>query len=289
MEIARTVAELRAAVSAARRRGESIGLVPTMGALHEGHLSLIRRARAECDFVVATIFVNPLQFGPREDLSRYPRPFEADCELANAAGASLMFAPPPDEVYPPDFATSVTVGGLTAVLEGESRPTHFQGVTTVVAKLFNMAQADRAYFGRKDFQQLQIIRRMATDLNFPITIIACDTVREADGLAMSSRNAYLQPDQREAAVALSRGLRAAADAFDAGERTAATLVELARQPLDAEPLVRPDYVALVDAELLRPVREVLRPAALCVAAFVGTTRLIDNVLLEPDHAPDTGR
>ncbi len=281
VEVIRTVASLREAAHGARTSGSTIGLVPTMGALHEGHLSLIRRARAECDFVITTIFVNPTQFAPTEDLSRYPRPFEADCRLAGEAGTNVVFAPPVEEVYPAGFSTHVAVEGLTAAMEGASRPTHFQGVTTVVAKLFNMAQADRAYFGQKDFQQLQVIRRMAIDLDFPIRIIACPTVREPDGLAMSSRNVYLTPDQRRAALSLSQGLQAAETAFNSGERDSTRLCALVASRLASEPLVRPDYVELAEAATLAPLAQVDRPAILCVAAYVGATRLIDNTLLEP--------
>ena len=258
-----------------------IGLVPTMGALHEGHLSLIRRAREECGFVITTIFVNPTQFAPTEDLSRYPRPFEDDCRMAEGAGTDVVFAPCVAEVYPSGFLTHVAVEGLTAPMEGASRPTHFQGVTTVVAKLFNMAQADRAYFGQKDFQQLQVIRRMARDLDFPIEIVPCPILREPDGVAMSSRNVYLTPEQRRAAVALSQGLDAAQRAFHSGQREAAKLIVEATFRLEQEPLLRTDYVELVDAETLHPVKQVDRRAALCLAAYAGSTRLIDNVLLEP--------
>jgi pantoate--beta-alanine ligase len=280
VEIVRTVAALRDAVQRARCAGSVIGLVPTMGALHEGHLSLIRRARAECGFVITTTFVNPTQFAPTEDLSRYPRPFEADCREAEEAGTNVIFAPPVEEVYPAGFVTHVAVEGLSVTLEGASRPTHFQGVTTVVAKLFNMAQADRSYFGQKDFQQLQVIRRMTRDLDFPIEIVCCPIVREPDGLAMSSRNVYLTPEQRRAAVSLSQGLRSAEAAFAAGERSGPRLLERVTTRLRKEPLIRPDYVEMVDAATLQAVESVVRPAALCVAAYLGTTRLIDNTLLE---------
>jgi len=249
-----------------------------MGALHEGHLSLIRRARAECGYVVVTLFVNPTQFSPTEDLSRYPRTFEADCRLSRESGADLMFAPPVPEVYPDGFATYVTVEGLTSGLCGASRPTHFRGVTTVVAKLFNMLQPDRAYFGEKDYQQLAVIRRMTRDLDFPVTIVPCPIVREADGLAMSSRNRFLTAEQRQSATALSQGLIEARVLFEAGERDASKLAVAARSVLE-DAGVRIDYVELVDAATLLPVQRVSASALLAVAAFVGDTRLIDNTVL----------
>lgn len=279
MEVVSTVVAARAAIRTARQAGHVIGVVPTMGALHEGHLSLIRRARAECGFVIVTLFVNPTQFGPAEDLSRYPRPFEADCELSAGAGADLMFAPTVEEVYPAGFATYVNVEGLTGGLCGGSRPTHFRGVTTVVSKLFNMLQPDRAYFGEKDYQQLQVIRRMTRDLDFPVEIVPCPIVREADGLAMSSRNRYLSPQERQSALSLSRGLAAAREGFAAGNRDAVELVSAVRSALEADPQVRVDYVELVDAESLEPLDRVDRAALLAVAAFLGKTRLIDNTLL----------
>ncbi len=281
MDVVRTVPELRAAVRAARGEGKSVGLVPTMGALHEGHLSLIRRARVECGLVVVTLFVNPTQFAPTEDLSRYPRDFAGDCAAAAGAGADLLFAPSAEEVYPAGFSTGVEVSGLTARFEGASRPTHFRGVATVVAKLFNMAGADRAYFGQKDYQQLQVVRRMARDLDLPTEVVPCPTVREPDGLAMSSRNRYLSPDERRAALALFRGLEAARGAFARGERRAEALSGAARGVMEAEPRVRTDYVELADAESLEPVGEVRAPAVLLLAGWVGTTRLIDNTVLDP--------
>lgn len=281
MEVVTTVAEARAAIGAARSRGDVIGVVPTMGALHEGHLSLIRRARAECAYVVVTLFVNPTQFGPKEDLSRYPRTFEADCRMSEESGAALLFAPPVEEVYPSGFATYVTVEGLTSGLCGATRPTHFRGVTTVVAKLFNMLQPDRAYFGEKDYQQLAVIRRMTRDLDLPVTVVPCPIVREPDGLAMSSRNRFLSPEQRLAATSLSRALSRARAAFVDGERDARILRELSRSELEAAEGVRVDYVELVDAANLTPVERVGDPALLAVAAFLGDTRLIDNTVLTP--------
>jgi len=286
VELVHTTAELRSRVCAARSRGEIIGVAPTMGALHAGHQSLIRRAREECGFVVVTLFVNPTQFGPNEDLSRYPRDLDGDARASASAGADLLFAPPPEEVYPPGYATAVTVEGLTAGLCGRSRPTHFRGVATVVAKLFNMVQPDRAYFGEKDYQQLQVIRRMARDLDFPVEIVPCPIVREPDGLAMSSRNRYLSPEERQAALGLSQGLGAAEALFEQGERDAAALMGAVRAVLEADSLVRMDYVELVDADSLAPQERVEAPALLAVAAHVGATRLIDNTVLRP--APESG-
>jgi pantoate--beta-alanine ligase len=283
LEVVNTVAEARTAVRAARSRGEVVGVVPTMGALHEGHLSLIRRARMECGFVAVTLFVNPTQFSPTEDLSRYPRTFDADCRMSQESGAALLFAPPVEEVYPSGFATSVTVEDLTSGLCGASRPTHFRGVTTVVAKLFNMLQPDRAYFGEKDYQQLAVIRRMTRDLDLPVEIVPCPIVREPDGLAMSSRNRFLSPEQRQAAGSLSRGIFRAGEAFRRGERDARALRGLSRAELVAAAGVRVDYVELVDATSLTPVERVEEPALLAVAAFVGDTRLIDNTVLTPDR------
>lgn len=275
-----TVAELRAAVRDARAGGRSVGLVPTMGALHAGHLSLIHRARAECDFVAVSLFVNPTQFGPKEDLARYPRDFPGDLAAAREAGADLLFAPPVEEMYPPGDCTAVEVAGPARGFEGASRPGHFRGVATVVAKLFLMALPDRAYFGEKDYQQLQVVRRMVRDLSFPLEVVACPTVREADGLALSSRNRYLSPEERAAAPALRRALLAAAAAYSAGEREAATLVGAASAVLAAEPRFVPDYLALADAESLEPCTgTVTRPAVLLAAARLGNTRLIDSLVL----------
>ncbi len=275
--------ELRAALAPARREGDSIGLVPTMGYLHEGHLSLLRTARAECDLVVMSLFVNPAQFGPGEDLDRYPRDEERDLRLAAEAGVDFVYAPPVEEVYPDGFATGVEVGGaLTGVLDGDpSRrgPGHFRGVTTVVAKLFNAVQPDVAYFGQKDAQQVAVIRRMVRDLDVPVRIEVLPTVREADGLAMSSRNAYLDPRAREQAVALSRALRAAestalVEGLDAGLRAA-------RAELDAAG-VELEYLEARDAESLTEVAELGdRPTLIAVAAHVGGARLVDNVLIQP--------
>jgi pantoate--beta-alanine ligase len=281
--VLRTKAELRAAVTTAKRAGETVGLVPTMGCLHDGHLSLIRAARAECDLVVMSLFVNPTQFGPGEDLDRYPRDEERDLRLAAEAGADLVFAPGVEEVYAGDASTAVEVtGGLTGVLDGDRArrgPEHFRGVTTVVAKLFNLADPDVAYFGQKDAQQAVVIRRMARDLDFPVRIEVLPTVREDDGLAMSSRNAYLEPADRERATALSRALAAAERG--AREGSLAAGLDAARAELAAA-AIEPEYLEARDAETLEPVGELgARPVLVAVAASVGAARLIDNVLIQP--------
>jgi pantoate--beta-alanine ligase len=281
--VLRSRAELRAALEPARREGLTIGLVPTMGYLHDGHVSLLRAARADCDMVVMSLFVNPTQFGPGEDLDRYPRDEQRDVMLAGEAGVDLVFAPPPEEVYADGFATNVEVSGrLTEVLDGDrsSRgPEHFRGVATVVAKLFNLVGPDAAYFGQKDAQQAAVIRRMARDLDFRVRIEVLPTVREADGLAMSSRNAYLEPADRERAVALSRAL--AAVEREAEEGPLATALEAGRSELAAAG-IEPEYLEARDAESLAPVEELGEcPVLVAVAARVGAARLIDNVLIQP--------
>ncbi len=283
VKLIRVKDELRAALAPARRDGATIGLVPTMGYLHDGHLSLLRAARAECDLVVMSLFVNPAQFGPGEDLDRYPRDEERDLRLAAEAGADFVYAPPVETVYPDGFATQVEVGGdLTAVLDGDPSRRgagHFRGVTTVVAKLFNSIQPDVAYFGQKDAQQVAVIRRMVRDLDVPVRIEVLPTVREADGLAMSSRNAYLDPRAREQATALSRALGAAertarADGLAAGLAAAGAKLHAAG--------VEPEYLEARDAESLTEVVELGdRPTLIAVAAHVGGARLIDNVLIQP--------
>jgi len=282
VKLIRAREELRAALAPARREGCSIGLVPTMGFLHEGHLSLLRSARAECDVVVMSLFVNPAQFGAGEDLDRYPRDEERDLQLAGKAGADFVWAPPVEEVYSEGFATHVAVEGLTEVLCGDpSRrgPEHFRGVTTVVAKLFNSVQPDVAYFGQKDAQQAVAIKRMVRDLDFPVRIELLPIVREADGLAMSSRNAYLDPRAREQATALSRALRAAEEVAPVNGLAAA--LEAARAELRAAG-VEPEYLEARDAEDLTPVAELGdRPVLIAVAAQIGGARLIDNVLIQP--------
>jgi pantoate--beta-alanine ligase len=282
MRTVRTVSDLRAALRPPRREERAIGLVPTMGALHEGHLSLIRAARAETDVVVVSLFVNPAQFDDASDLDAYPRDEGRDAQAAAAAGADLLFAPPLDEVYPPGFATTVRVAGLTEHLEGEHRGAgHFEGVATVVAKLLNMAQPDVAYFGQKDAQQAAVIRRLVRDLDIPARIAVCPTVREPDGLALSSRNVRLRGADRDRAVALRRALDAAAGAVAAGERDAAALARAGRAAMAALG-VEPEYVALVRPDDLRPVERVDGDVLVVVAARVGATRLIDNTILSPD-------
>ena len=282
MKTVRTVAELRAALREPRRAGRTIGLVPTMGALHAGHLSLVARARAECDVVVVSLFVNPAQFDDAADLATYPRDEARDARCAQDAGADVLFAPPVDEVYPPGFATTVRVAGLTEHLEGEHRgAAHFEGVATVVAKLLNMAGPDVAYFGQKDAQQAAVVRRLVTDLDFPVRIAVCPTVREPDGLALSSRNVHLRGADRERALALKRALDAAAEAVAAGERDPQAIARAARAAM-AKLGVQPEYLALVRPDDLRFVERVDGEVLLAVAARVGSTRLIDNALLHPD-------
>ena len=287
MQIARDIATLRQQLARWRREdpGAVVGLVPTMGYLHEGHLSLIRRARAECDRVVVSVFVNPLQFGPSEDFARYPRDLERDRALAESAGADLLFHPEAREMYPGgEPVVFVDVGDLARRWEGAARPGHFRGVVTVVAKLFNLVQPGRAYFGQKDAQQAVIIRRMVADLNFPVEIVIGPTVREADGLAMSSRNVYLDPDQRRAATVLYRALQAARRELEAGERDGAALVAAMERVLAGEPLARPEYAAVVSADTLEPLDRVTAGEVLLIlAARVGDTRLIDNFWLQVDE------
>ena len=280
MRTLRTIAELRAALAAPRRAGDTIGLVPTMGALHEGHLSLIRQARAACDVVVVTLFVNPAQFDEASDLDAYPRDEQRDARLAEQEGADVLFAPAPEEIYPPGFATSVRVGAVTEPLEGESRGAeHFAGVATVVAKLLNIAQPDVAYFGQKDAQQVAVIRRLVRDLDIPARIAVGATVREADGLALSSRNVRLRNGQRSQALALPRALEAARGAVARGERDAGRIAAAAREAMRAAG-VEPEYLALVAPDSFDPVQRVDgEPVLVAVAARVGDVRLIDNELL----------
>lgn len=282
MKLVKTVAELRAEVAAAKKANLSIGLVPTMGALHEGHASLIKAAHAENNFVVVSVFVNPTQFGPNEDLDAYPRTLEADCRLAEGMGADVVFAPSPKEMYPSEDMTWVEVTGeVTKVLCGRSRPIHFRGVTTVVSKLFNLAQPDRAYFGQKDAQQVEVLKRMVKDLFFNLELRVMPIIREADGLAKSSRNTYLSEQEHQAALVLSRSLQHAEESFAAGERNAAVLIEQVRKEIEAEPMSNIDYVEIYQLPELRPVSEPLTGSnLLAVAVKFGTTRLIDNVILE---------
>ena len=281
MKICASISEARSACRDARANHRRVGLVPTMGALHEGHLSLVRAARAQCDVVAVSIFVNPTQFGPAEDLSKYPRQFERDCRLLEQEGVDILFAPSIEEMYPQGAISWVVVEGLSEKLDGRSRPGHFRGVTTVVAKLFHVIEPDAAYFGQKDAAQLAVIRRMVRDLDFPVEIVACPIVREADGLAMSSRNAYLNREERQRAMVLQRSLQEARRQFDAGERLAARLIAAAKEVFVREPQVRLDYFEVVDPEMLDPVEHISGRTLVAVAAFVGTTRLIDNVVLEP--------
>jgi pantoate--beta-alanine ligase len=281
VKIIRTVPDLRAELAEPRRAGRRIGLVPTMGSFHEGHLELIRRARADCDCVVVSLFVNPAQFGPGEDLDSYPRDEDRDAALAEGLGADVLFAPPADEVYPPGFSTAVSVIGLTEVLDGDPErrgPGHFQGVTTVVAKLFNMAQPDAAYFGQKDAQQALVIRKLVRDLDMPVKIEVVPTVRDADGLALSSRNAYLTEEERERALGLSRALEAANREVAAGRRDARSVLEAASRELDARG-IEPEYLELRSADDLSPADRVNGRTLLAVAARVGRARLIDNAIL----------
>jgi len=281
IEVVTTVAEVRERVSAARRAGLGVGLVPTMGAFHEGHLSLIRRARADGGLVVVSLFVNPTQFGPGEDFEWYPRDYAKDTSLAEAAGADVLFAPKVAEVYPDGFATYVDVEGLSETLEGAARPGHFRGVATVVNKLFQMVGPDRAYFGLKDFQQLRVVERMTRDLNMPVALVPMPIVREPDGLALSSRNVYLSAQERRAAPALARALREAEQSVASGERNPAALADRAAATIRAEPLAQLDYAVVVDADTLAPITRLDRPGVLLLAVRFGRTRLIDNVVLAP--------
>jgi pantoate--beta-alanine ligase len=276
MQTVTTLTELRVARS---RLPGPVGLVPTMGYLHAGHLSLAQRALAECASVIASIFVNPTQFGPTEDLASYPRDLPRDLALLESAGVELVWTPTPEEMYQPGFQTWVSVDALTRRLEGEARPTHFRGVTTVVAKLFNAVAPDKAYFGQKDAQQAAVIRQMVKDLNFPVEIVVCPIVREADGLAMSSRNVYLTPQERQAATVLSRSLSAAKQAYDSGERQAESLRERVRSTVAGEPLARLQYISCADYDTLEELETVGRKALLSMAVYFGKTRLIDNFVI----------
>ena len=279
MQILPTVAELRAWSRTTQRSGATVGLVPTMGALHAGHLSLVRAALAQGDRVVVSIFVNPTQFGPNEDFARYPRTFDADCALLEAEGVEVVFAPAIEAMYPSEASTFVDVEGLSGRLDGQSRPGHFRGVATVVAKLFAATEPTRAYFGQKDAAQVAVLRRMVADLLLPVELIVCPIVREADGLAMSSRNRYLSAAERADALALSRAIQAGQSAFTAGQRNAEAICAAARLELTRRSAVRVDYVALVDWTTLLPVEQAHAGNLLAVAAWVGTTRLIDNGIL----------
>ena len=277
MKVVSTINEIH---TARRSFSGTVGLVPTMGYLHDGHLSLIRRARDECDHVVVSIFVNPTQFGPNEDLSKYPRDLDRDLSLVEPLGTHLVWMPTAEIMYPPGYQTWVEVEEVTRPLEGAQRPGHFKGVTTVVAKLFNGVQPDKAYFGQKDAQQAAVIRQMTRDLNFPIEIVVCPIIREPDGLAMSSRNVYLDPEQRKAATVLYRSLSAAKELYEAGERNAEKIRVKMKEVLAGEPLADIQYVSCADYDSLEELEEIKGKTLLSMAVFIGKTRLIDNFVLE---------
>ena len=280
MKLVHTIEEVRA-FSRGRVRGTRLGLVPTMGALHEGHLSLVQAARAQSDVVAVSIFVNPTQFGPNEDFARYPRNLEGDCAMLEREGVDVVFAPSAEEMYPPGAVTWLTVDGLSERLCGKSRPGHFRGVATVVAKLFNVVEPDNAFFGQKDSAQVAVIKRMVRDLNIPVKIEVCPIVRESDGLALSSRNAYLSPDERKMALVPYASLQRAQKVFDSGERDAAKIGAEAKKAFVWQPAVQLDYFEIVDPDELVPMASINRKSLVAVAAFVGKTRLIDNILLQP--------
>jgi len=281
VEIIRTIAWMKEQTRQARAENRIVGLVPTMGALHHGHLALIERARRECSTVIASIFVNPKQFGPTEDFSKYPRTFDSDREKLEQTGVDLLFAPEAGEIYPPGFSSYVQVDGLSERLEGRSRPGHFRGVATVVMKLLQIVQPNFAYFGRKDAQQSRIIAQMSRDLNLDSEIAVCPIVREPDGLAMSSRNAYLNAEERKAATVLSRALDTARNEMAAGVRDSLQLQTVLHRVLAAEKLARVDYAEVVDAETFEPVLRLSKPCFVVLAVFIGKTRLIDNLFIEP--------
>ncbi len=276
MKSVATIQEVREQVKAWKKEGLSIGFVPTMGYLHEGHQSLIAKAVSENDRVVVSIFVNPMQFGPQEDLATYPRDLAHDTALCEKTGAALIFHPTPEEMYLPDFCSFVDMNGLTKGLCGKTRPIHFRGVCTVVSKLFNIVTPDRAYFGEKDAQQLAVIKQMVRDLNMPLEIIGCPIIREADGLAKSSRNTYLSPEERKAALVLSRSLQAAKARCEAGERKASEIQSVIEEIIKAEPLAKIDYVEVVDSRTLESVTEIKESVLVAIAVYIGKTRLIDN-------------
>jgi pantoate--beta-alanine ligase len=279
MQLCETIEKMRAACADARHGNKRLGLVPTMGALHEGHLSLVRAARAQCDVVAASIFVNPAQFGPHEDLEKYPRPFARDCELLQQEGIDLLFAPSVEEMYPPGAVTYITVEKLSDRLCGRSRPGHFRGVATVVNKLLNIVQPDAAYFGQKDAAQIAVIRAMARDLNLPIEIVACPIIREPDGLALSSRNVYLTSEQRRQALVLYRSLSRVQELYESGERSSARLIDVGREVFQEEATIRLDFLEIVNPETLDPLDHAGPGALVAVAGFLRATRLIDNIVL----------
>ncbi|MGI9102699.1 MAG: pantoate--beta-alanine ligase [Terriglobales bacterium] len=279
MKLLQNPDDMHAHCAHCKREGRRIGLVPTMGALHEGHLSLVRAARAQSDVVAVSLFVNPLQFGPNEDFAKYPRTFESDREKLEAEKADLLFAPSADDMYTKDATTFVEVAALSEKLDGRSRPGHFRGVTTVVSKLFHIVEPDLAFFGQKDAAQVAVLRRMVRDLNLAVRIVVCPIVRETDGLAMSSRNAYLNPEQRKHALALYRSLMRLQTLADKGERSAAALAAAGKQVMAEEPGARLDYFEVVNPDTLEPLDDISRGALVAVAAWVGNTRLIDNLVL----------
>mgnify|MGYP005754914885 FL=1 len=280
MKIVRTISEVRNEVKIWKKQGLSIGLVPTMGYLHEGHKSLIERAHKENDIVVVSDFVNPVQFGPNEDLATYPRDLERDAKLCEEAGAALLFNPEPEEMYFKDFCTYVNMEVLSEELCGKTRPTHFRGVCTVVSKLFNIVTPDKAYFGQKDAQQLAIIKRMVRDLNFDIEIVGCPIIREQDGLAKSSRNTYLSTDERKAALILSKAVKLGMDLAKNGEKDANKIVNEMKKLIETEPLAKIDYVKAVDANSIEIISEMKPPVLVAMAVYIGKTRLIDNFIYE---------
>ena len=284
MENIRTIAWMKERARQARAENRIIGFVPTMGALHAGHIALVNRAKQECSTIIASIFVNPKQFGPTEDFTKYPRTLDADTQKLASAGVEALFLPEASEVYPQNFRTFVNVEGLSDRLEGRSRPGHFRGVATVVLKLLEIVQPNFAYFGRKDAKQVRIISQMARDLNLDTEIVTCPIVREEDGLALSSRNAYLNPDERRAATTLHRALEAAHDELLGGVRDAFTLQSVIRSEIESEPLAALDYAEVVDADTFEPIMRVSRPSYALLAVFIGNTRLIDNLYIEPSPA-----
>ena len=278
LTVATTVEQAKKVIREWKAEGLSVGLVPTMGYLHEGHKSLIERAVAENDRVMVSVFLNPIQFAPNEDLATYPRDFETDKRLIEDAGATLVFHPEPEELYAPDASTFVNVEGITAELCGKTRPTHFRGVCTVVSKLMNIAEADRAYFGQKDAQQLAVVRRMVRDLNMNVQVVGCPIVREADGLAKSSRNTYLSEEERKAGLILSRAVAEGMRLMEAGERDAAKVLGAMKALIEAEPLARIDYVEMVSWDGIKPVEQADGPVLVAMAVYIGKTRLIDNFI-----------
>ncbi|MEN6371283.1 MAG: pantoate--beta-alanine ligase [Armatimonadota bacterium] len=279
MEVAKRIEDLRRIIPAAKKEGRTVGLVPTMGALHAGHLSLIKNSKDHGDFTVVSVFVNPTQFGPNEDFERYPRPIEADIEKCREAGVDVVFTPTVDAMYPEGFDTYVNVGGVTGILEGAARPGHFRGVATVVLKLFTAVEPTRAYFGMKDYQQLKVLQKMVRDLNVNVEIVPVPIFREPDGLAMSSRNAYLKPDERQAALVLYRALNAAKEAVLHGTKDSTGIYRAASDIIEAEPLAKIDYVAVIDPETLEAIEKMDDKVLVALAVRIGSVRLIDNMLI----------